>query len=600
MADIHDHVNIEQALKQLGIIPDDGDVPPIIIGEANDGANVGAGEGRIYRDKTGVTLNFRTLQQGAGIVIATDDENDVVSIAATGTGAGDVEGTPPSRTNDFAIYFDATGLKIKDSSLRQFQDSNELYMEGEDPNSPTTWLRLVGLEYTAPNGIPSGTKVVVGNTSEPIVLRSSGDHYVNTSGKRAITETISTPWTIPQRGIVTHADGDVWPALTLGNTGSQPGESKIHVGNRDPEGNVTANQGSLYIRKDGDSNSTVYFKASGVGNTGWINLVGAFVTGPVSATDEAIAIYNGTSGKVIKNSPFRIQDVSNIHRLQVDDPNAPTTWLDAIRADYIEPNGQPSGTRIIVGNTSRKLVLESASEIYSAATGNKKVITESISSDWAVPKPGSITQDTADTTRILELINSGTNPGNSKIYAGNRSPEGNVTADQGSLYIRDDGANSTLYVKESGASNTGWSDLINPDVGFTGYRASGTQTITTLTEVKVEFPNKINDPGGDFNTTTYVFTAPTTGAYSFSASGRVTMPSKGRADFRLYHNTGMIAEGGASAGSAETLRPHVSVARVQMTAGQTMEVRAYNSSNGSATIQNTGLNFSGVQLRRGP
>lgn len=40
---------------------------------------------------------------------------------------------------------------------------------------------------------------------------------------------------------------------------------------------------------------------------------------------------------------------------------------------------------------------------------------------------------------------------------GSGTPEGNVTADVGSLYTRTDGgANTTLYVKESGSGNTGW------------------------------------------------------------------------------------------------------------------------------------------------
>ena len=43
------------------------------------------------------------------------------------------------------------------------------------------------------------------------------------------------------------------------------------------------------------------------------------------------------------------------------------------------------------------------------------------------------------------------------IYSGIGSPEGAVTANVGSLYMRTDGgASTTLYVKESGSSSTGW------------------------------------------------------------------------------------------------------------------------------------------------
>lgn len=43
------------------------------------------------------------------------------------------------------------------------------------------------------------------------------------------------------------------------------------------------------------------------------------------------------------------------------------------------------------------------------------------------------------------------------IYSGSGSPEGEVSAPPGSLYLRrDGGAGSALYVKESGTGNTGW------------------------------------------------------------------------------------------------------------------------------------------------
>jgi hypothetical protein len=44
------------------------------------------------------------------------------------------------------------------------------------------------------------------------------------------------------------------------------------------------------------------------------------------------------------------------------------------------------------------------------------------------------------------------------IFTGNGSPEGVVTANRGSMYLRlDGGSGTTLYVKETGVTNTGWS-----------------------------------------------------------------------------------------------------------------------------------------------
>lgn len=50
-------------------------------GEANTGNNVGAGAGLVFRDKLGVTLNFRSILAGLGVSVATI--GDTVSISST-------------------------------------------------------------------------------------------------------------------------------------------------------------------------------------------------------------------------------------------------------------------------------------------------------------------------------------------------------------------------------------------------------------------------------------------------------------------------------------------------------------------------------------
>lgn len=54
--------------------------------------------------------------------------------------------------------------------------------------------------------------------------------------------------------------------------GSSGGSDVIYVkyGSGTPESSTTANIGSLYLRTDGSSGSTLYVKESGTGNTGWV------------------------------------------------------------------------------------------------------------------------------------------------------------------------------------------------------------------------------------------------------------------------------------------------------------------------------------------
>lgn len=79
-------------------------------------------------------------------------------------------------------------------------------------------------------------------------------------------------------------------ALSIGASGPT-----IRAGSGSPEGVVTAPVGSLYMRTDGSTNSSTYYKGSGSGNTGWV----AIGTGGVGiygdGSDGNVTITGGTT-----------------------------------------------------------------------------------------------------------------------------------------------------------------------------------------------------------------------------------------------------------------------------------------------------------------
>lgn len=164
-------------------------------------------------------------------------------------------------------------------------------------------------------------------------------------------------------------------------------------------------------------------------------------------------------------------------------------------------------------------------------------------------------------------------------------------------------AADTFLIEDSAASNakkrvpfSALGDGGAPNVGFYAKRTSGNQTLNSASETKVAFPAEDEDPGSDFNTTTYVFTAPTAGRYTFTASAQITLAIAGRVELRLYHGSTLVSEGGSRTNQAESLRCCVAVVR-HMAASETMEVRAFQTSGFAATIQNSGLHFAGAQIR---
>jgi len=72
---------------------------------------------------------------------------------------------------------------------------------------------------------------------------------------------------------------------------------------------------------------------------------------------------------------------------------------------------------------------------------------------------GNISGDvvTARAVVVAPYVQIVTPVGTATISGGNGSPEGVVTANVGSLYMRlDGGALTSLYVKETGTGDTGW------------------------------------------------------------------------------------------------------------------------------------------------
>jgi len=72
--------------------------------------------------------------------------------------------------------------------------------------------------------------------------------------------------------------------------------SQLFTGTGSPEATVTATIGSLYLRSDGGQATSVYYKETGTGNTGWIGIGGApiiFGTGDVTTVATAVFLAPG-------------------------------------------------------------------------------------------------------------------------------------------------------------------------------------------------------------------------------------------------------------------------------------------------------------------
>jgi len=209
------------------------------------------------------------------------------------------------------------------------------------------------------------------------------------------------------------------------------------------------------------------------------------VTGPASATDNALTRFDGTGGKTVQNSGITVDDSGNVTSdLKVSKATALLVNNSTSGASYVEARGTAAtwrGFRFLTGSSVRFGLYvtdepESGSNAGSnfgfyratdAASESTNVLVTRSTGKWSFRDVGA--------TAGLELGTSGP-----RIMSGTGSPEGVVTAPVGSQWI--DTAATTGAVawrKASGTGSTGW----KVEYGDTGSRniAALADSIGTLT-----------------------------------------------------------------------------------------------------------------------
>ena len=144
-------------------------------------------------------------------------------------------------------------------------------------------------------GITSGGNTI-SDTKQTFTTNALAGAYISIVGKTTTTLethliasntatqiTITTTWGITENVVYVvfvpmylGAANYPWQRLYLMGDlrfgrGASAGANVIYIkyGSGSPEGVVTANVGSLYLRTDGSTSTTLYVKTSGTGNTGW-------------------------------------------------------------------------------------------------------------------------------------------------------------------------------------------------------------------------------------------------------------------------------------------------------------------------------------------
>lgn len=231
-----------------------------------------------------------------------EDLDVVVShVGAIDIHLGDLEAAtvkgPDSATDNALVRFDNTTGKLTQSSSAILNDSGALTLPG-------------------PVSITGGGNALSVTGNVAFSQFASYPHMsVNwpTNGAMTVSDTFQFIWSFNGSyfdggdvGIKRAASGKL--KITNGSTGygsldalsyALSGAASIQSGSSTPESAVTAPVGSLFLRTNGSTGTTLYIKESGTGNTGWIG-TGSSITDPNVAyirTDGSDTTGDGSPGK---------------------------------------------------------------------------------------------------------------------------------------------------------------------------------------------------------------------------------------------------------------------------------------------------------------
>jgi hypothetical protein len=363
----------------------------------------------------------------------------------SGTNGGTSNFHVGTRNPEGFVTGNGGALYIRDDST-----NSNLYIKRTDGGN-TGWNEIgVGGDVDGPGSSTDNRIALFSGVTGKLLKDSSNITIANTNQITGATDvSVRTTSATHSIALETLAHTDTVPTVQMASSAASV---DFHVGTQNPEGAVTANPGSVYLRKNGTSSAIYVLESTSAANTPWHNLVSASsgVTGPVSSINNHIVTYNGTTGKIIKQGEDTvIRAESAVGNPQLIIQSSVGSSDLALSANYLTNDSNLGSNLPLTIETfgSSDLTLRTAN-------GNIDVDLETANTEFSIA--GTLH---TDTNSIFAMGTSGANGGQTNIHVGNRNPEGNIVGNGGALYIRDDGANSDLYIKKSDGGNTGWADI---------------------------------------------------------------------------------------------------------------------------------------------
>jgi hypothetical protein len=277
-----------------------------------NGTSLGGGE-PVFSSKNGTDLEFNSVS-GLGIIEVTTVGNTILFSGSASSGEantssnlgfGEILAAPKSGVD--LPFKTISGL----SNIELTSDADTVYISGTI-NTTTQLPEGTNLYYTEArvnaNPVVSGNSLQIDqNTADIITV--SGLTVTNANNISTNASNIATVSGVAAQNTIDIAT-NAGNIATVSGVAATAVQSASNIGDGDNifsskngtdlEFNTVSGVGNVSITVEGN---TVVFSGTGDGN--------GDVVGPASATDDAIAVYDGTTGKLIKNSSAFVSDITD-------------------------------------------------------------------------------------------------------------------------------------------------------------------------------------------------------------------------------------------------------------------------------------------------
>jgi hypothetical protein len=313
----------------------------------------------IVQNICGQTVTVKT-SAGTGVAIPNNQSALVFcngTNVVTGAFNGDVVG-PASATDNAIVRYDGTTGKLIQNSVVTIADTtgNMAGVGTLGVGAITTSGALTYGGVTLNNAVTGTGNMVLSNSPTlvtPALGTPASGVVTNLTGTASININGTVGATTPSTVVATQVDITAQGDLRLQDTtGGQ------YVALQAP-GTVASSYTLTLPVDDGTSGQALITDGSGV--LSWSTAASGDVYGPASATDNAVARYDGTTGKIIQNSAVTIaDDGATVIAANSTTNGLRITQIGTGNALLVEDSANPDATpfvitadgRVVVGNTA--------------------------------------------------------------------------------------------------------------------------------------------------------------------------------------------------------------------------------------------------------